>query len=224
MSDIFEYKNFELESISSVTELLHKNNFIFGLNVTIPYKEKVIHYLDELRDEAKDIGAVNTIAIERKGSEMKTTGFNTDVTGFYETLKPLLKSHHSAAMVLGTGGASKAVIHALGQLQLPVLKVSRHNNPGNISYNEITRFHIRQYPVIINTTPLGTFPNIDLFPDIPYEFIGPENLLYDLVYNPEMTQFLLKGKQRGAATVNGYGMLLAQAEASWKIWQRTLTL
>ncbi len=221
MSDMLEYQNFELESISAFRELLQKNSSLCGLNVTIPYKEKVIPFLDELTDEAKEIGAVNTVAVTRNNSGIKTTGYNTDVTGFYKTIKPLLKSHHSGALVLGTGGASKAVVYVFEKLQMPVLKVSRNKCTEAISYDEITRDHIIQYPVIINTTPLGTFPDIDRFPELPYTLLSANNLLYDLVYNPEMTEFLLKGQQQGATTLNGYTMLIAQAEASWEIWQRT---
>jgi shikimate dehydrogenase len=221
IADQFRYENFELASLTEFRELVATHPQLYGLNVTIPYKEKIIPYLDELHAEAVTTGAVNTVVIERDtdGKVIKTSGFNTDVTGFKETLKPYLKPSHQGALVLGSGGASKAVQQALKILHLPFLVVSRDKGTGTVSYHEITNEVLLEYPVIINATPLGTFPDNESFPPIPYELLSGKNLLYDLVYNPPETVFLLKGRQQGAVTLNGYPMLVLQAEAAWKIWQ-----
>jgi len=214
------YQNFELKNINDFPELIKLNPHLVGLNVTIPYKEQIIPLLNELAPVARDIGAVNTIVIRRnfEGDEINCCGHNTDVTGFYSTLKPLLQKHHAGVLVLGTGGASKAIVHALKMLHLPHKSVSRSKSKEAILYSRIDAEILAKFPVIINTTPLGTFPDIHHAPDVPYELLGPHNFLYDLVYNPEETLFLKKGKIQGAQTINGYAMLVAQAEASWKIW------
>ncbi len=189
------------------------------MNVTIPYKEKVIPLLDRVDPEALDIGAVNTIRIIRQGKEVLLHGFNTDVYGFTGSLAPLLSSYHSGALVLGSGGASKAVRYALDKLKIPWLMVSR--NPDNsitLGYGESTREVLERYPVVVNTTPLGTFPHTETFPPVPYEFLTPRHLLFDLVYNPGETKFLAMGRQRGATVKNGYEMLVLQAERSYEIW------
>ena len=185
-----------------------------GLNVTIPYKETVISFLDELDETAAAVGAVNTIAF----SNGKTTGFNTDCYGFEMSLKPFLKSHHHAALVLGTGGAAKAVCFVLKKLGIDFLQVSRTPGTGKISYEKIDQAIINAHKIIINTTPLGMHPNVESLPAIPYQFVSDEHLFYDLVYNPAETAFLKKGKESGAATINGLEMLHLQAAKSWEIW------
>lgn len=189
-----------------------------GLNVTIPYKEQIIPFLNEVDDLAKKIGAVNTIQFSQKNGQPWLKGYNTDVIGFETTLKPLLKKHHTKALVLGTGGASKAVTYVLTQLNIPYLYVSREAGINKLSYDELTSEIIASNRLIINTTPLGMFPDVESFPDIPYKAIGEKHLLYDLVYNPLKTQFLLKGEAQGATIKNGLEMLINQAEAAYKIW------
>jgi shikimate dehydrogenase len=209
------YENFELESIADFPNLLSQNPDIKGLNVTIPYKESIIPYLDDLDPVAREIGAVNTVLI----SEGRTEGFNTDVIGFKNSLKPFLKHGMEKALILGTGGASKAVAYVLKYLGINCFFVSRE--PGDaktLAYDLLNREAMKQFRLIVNTTPLGTFPDIDEFPKIPYEYLTVDHLLYDLIYNPSETVFLKKGKEMGATTLNGLGMLKSQAEASYKIW------
>lgn len=209
------YHNFPMEDISIFPSLLTMPG-LKGLNITIPYKQKVIPFLNAISDEASAIGAVNCIHI----AEGKTTGYNTDVIGFTDSLTPLLAPHHNRALILGTGGASLAVAYALTQLNIPFLKVSRVPSAGNtVSYEAITDELIATHTLIINTTPLGTFPDVDTFPPIPYHLLTGKHLLYDLVYNPAATRFLTFGKQYGASVKNGLEMLHLQAEAAWHIWQ-----
>lgn len=207
------YQNFDLSRVEQVEEVFKKNN-LKGLNVTIPYKEEIIPYLDELHSTAKEIQAVNTVRLYQG----RKIGFNTDVIGFEESLKPLLNSKHKRVLILGTGGASKAIQFVFEKLNIPVLKVSRESFENVISYKEVNKSIIEDHQIIVNCTPLGTHPNIDQCPDIPYEFINPSHLCYDLIYNPNETSFLKRGKQRGATVKNGLEMLQLQAEASWKIW------
>ena len=231
VQDRYAYENFDLPSLEEFPQLINSHSLLSGLNVTIPYKEAIIPYLDELDVDAFDVEAVNTIVITRNldGEILSTKGYNTDITGFQNTLGPLLKPNHTGALVLGTGGASKAVTHVLKNTGIPFLLVSRNKSPGQqnlfhhktkniIGYGDITRDLVKNYPIIINTTPLGTFPDIDQCPPLPYEYIDDSNLLYDLVYNPANTLFLQQGASKGAVTVNGYAMLELQAEAAWKIW------
>lgn len=209
------YENFELESITDFPNLLSQNPDIKGLNVTIPYKESIIPYLDHLDPVAREIGAVNTVLI----SEGRTKGFNTDVIGFKNSLKPFLKHGMEKALILGTGGASKAVAYVMKNLGINCFFVSRE--PGDaktLAYEVLNREAMKQFRLIVNTTPLGTFPDIDGFPKIPYEYLTVDHLLYDLIYNPSKTVFLKKGMEMGATTLNGLGMLKWQAEASYKIW------
>jgi len=208
----YSYYNFDIQNMNEFPEII--TNDIKGLNVTIPYKEQVLDFLDEIDEEAVKIGAVNTIKITNN----KLKGFNTDVYGFEESLKPLLQSHHKKALVLGTGGASKAVIYVLKKLSIGYLVVSRNPEEDQIQYQEITHEVLKKYAVIINCTPLGTHPNIDSCPDIPYQYISDKHLLYDLIYNPSISKFLSKGKDRGATISNGLKMLELQAEKSWEIW------
>lgn len=208
------YENFDLENINQVHSLL-KSEGIKGLNVTIPYKKAIIPYLDEIDSVAQKIGAVNTIKFLDNG---KTKGFNTDYIGFSNSLQQFLPLQHNSALILGTGGASDAVAFALKLMDFKIAFVSRNISPPNFLYNELDKEIIKDHPLIINTTPLGTFPNISEFPNIPYEYLTKNHLLYDLIYNPSETSFLLKGKKRGAKTFNGLEMLINQAEEAWKIW------
>lgn len=208
------YDNFDLDDISEITVLL-KNPQIKGLNVTIPYKEAVIPYIDRLHPVADEIGAVNTISF----SGDQVVGHNTDALGFKLSLMPLLKDSIKKALVLGTGGASKAVLHVLEELNIRVTNVSRSGNKGDITYDDLTTQVINHHKLIVNTTPVGTFPNISLKPALPYEGLTSEHVLYDLVYNPLKTAFLEEGFNRGATISNGIRMLELQAEAAWEIWQ-----
>ena len=191
---------------------------IKGLNVTIPYKEKVIPFLDELSEEAKSIGAVNVIKVHQQENKIRLKGFNTDVIGFTESLQPLLNPTHKKALILGTGGASKAVQFGLQQLNIETLFVSRRSCDNTLTYSQLTSKVMKEHTVVINCTPVGMHPHTDECPEIPYEFIGEGHILYDLVYNPEETLFLKKGKAVGATTKNGLEMLLLQAKAAWNIW------
>lgn len=208
------YENFPIADIAAFPTLFHQEEDLCGLNVTIPYKEVVIPFLDDLSDAAKNIGAVNCIRLE----DGKKIGYNTDVIGFSNSLKPLLKAHHTHALVLGTGGAAKAVMYALRELQIPYTVVSRTATADAIAYTSLDKKIMEQHTLLINTTPLGMFPNVDAHPPIPYEYIGSQHLLYDLVYNPPVTKFLALGEERGAAVKNGHEMLILQAEAAWAIW------
>lgn len=208
------YRLFPLASINELPNLLNEHPSISGLNVTIPYKEQVIPFLDDIDDAAKAVGAVNCIKIDNG----KLKGYNTDVIGFKQSLTPLLQTHHNKALILGTGGAAKAVAYVLSKLNIGYSLVSRSGKEGSIAYSDITDLTIKEHPLIINTTPLGMHPNADTSPDLPYSAIGQKHLVYDLVYNPEETLFLKGGKAQGATTKNGYEMLVLQAEASWDIW------
>lgn len=210
------FENFPIENISLLSALLQDNPELQGLCVTIPYKEKVIPFLHELSPEVKQIGACNSIRI--RGNQL--TGFNTDTIGFRQSLLTRLQSCHTDALVLGTGGASKAVEYVLQQLGIRYTLVSRSTRPGTISYAMLTPEIIANHLLIINTTPVGTFPRVEAFPAIPYDAIGNRHFLFDLIYNPETTKFLKMGAERGAVTQNGYDMLVAQAEASWELWNR----
>lgn len=214
-----QYVNFDLQKIDEFPKLIHEFKFsLKGLNVTIPYKQDVFLYLDKVHKVAKKVGAVNTIRVTKKGN---LKGYNTDVVGFGDSLRPLLKEHHKKALILGTGGASKAVAYVLKNLEIDFLKVSRHpKKKKEISYSDIDKKLISEYTVIINCTPLGTFPKVYQKPDIPYEFISKNHLLYDLIYNPEKTAFLKEGEERGSQIKNGFEMLELQAEESWRIWNR----
>lgn len=206
------YDAYAIPSIADLTALLRDNPQLKGLNVTIPYKEQVLPLLDEIDVAAREIGAVNCIKIEGG----KLIGYNTDHIGFAESLKPVLQPHHTHALILGTGGAAKAVIYALKQLGIKHKIVSR--TCGDMQYADIDEEIMNRYKIVINTTPLGMYPAIEAAPEMPYQYWGKEHLLYDLVYNPEETLFLQKGKQKGATIKNGYEMLILQAEASWQIW------
>ncbi len=208
------YDNFDLQNIEQFTKLLQETKNLKGINVTIPYKEEILPFLTELDEEAKRIGAVNTIKFSNNGLK----GYNTDVYGFKKSLVPLLKEHHNKALILGTGGASKAVAYVFGQLGIPYLFVSRVPKENQISYQALTKSMLEKYTIIVNCTPLGTYPNIEVKPEIPYHFINNSHLLYDLIYNPEKTAFLKNGEEQGATIVNGLEMLKLQAEKAWTIW------
>ncbi|MBK20689.1 MAG: shikimate dehydrogenase [Flavobacteriales bacterium] len=215
----FSYGNFEIPKIEDFPEILKNNPDVIGFNVTIPYKEQIIPYLDELDEEAQEIGAVNTIKVLRTESGIKLKGYNTDIYGFRETLKPLLKMHHYKALILGTGGAAKAVEYVLRKIGLSVLYISRNpKSESERSYEDLNQFAVQDFPVIVNSTPIGMHPQIDDCPSIPYEHLNSNNLLYDLIYNPDQTLFMKKGAEQGAITQNGLGMLKLQAEKAWEIW------
>ncbi|MBC8172730.1 MAG: shikimate dehydrogenase [Chitinophagales bacterium] len=210
------YELYQLENIDDVRLLFEVNKDLCGLNVTIPYKETIIHYLENLDDTAQKIGAVNCIHI----NEIEKTGFNTDCLGFRDAIKPLLQPHHKKALVLGTGGSSKAVVYALHELDIEHVCVSRTKSHSNFSYSDIDKTILEEYPIIINTSPVGMYPNLHVSPDIPYEYLTPSHLCFDLIYNPEETLFLQKAKHQGAQVKNGLEMLELQAEYAWKIWNQ----
>lgn len=208
------YDTYPIPSIDEFPKLTQQIEGLVGLNVTIPYKEQVIPFLDELHPAAAAMGAVNTILFKNG----KSKGFNTDVFGFQKSLEPLLEAHHTHALVLGTGGASKAVVYALNELGIQWKYVSRKGSENILSYKDLTPEIIAQYNLIINTSPVGMYPHVNECPELPYEAIGSQHLLYDLVYNPAETLFLTKGKAQGAAIKNGLEMLHLQAERAWEIW------
>ncbi len=214
-----KYVNFDIENIEDFLEIVSKyKKSLKGCNVTIPYKESIFNYLDEIDSTASEIGAVNTIKFSSDG---KLIGYNTDVVGFEKSLIPLLKTHHTKALILGTGGASKAVAYVLKKLDIDYFKVSR--NPKDnlvLAYADISNQLLNEYSLIINCSPLGTYPNIHKKPMIPYQFLNSKHLLYDLIYNPVETAFLIEGKKRGTQLKNGLEMLELQAEESWRIWNK----
>lgn len=216
-----KYINFEIPKIEDLPEILASNPELKGLNVTIPYKQKVMAYLDELSPEAKAIGAVNVIRVSHKGKDVVLKGFNSDVIGFTRSIEPMLEPAHKKALILGTGGASKAIEYGLKTLGLETLFVSRTKKENTITYEEVTPEIIKEYNVIVNCTPLGMYPKADTCPDIPYEAMDGHTILYDLIYNPDETLFLTKGAKHGATTKNGLEMLLLQAFASWDFWNDT---
>ncbi|HQB28879.1 MAG TPA: shikimate dehydrogenase [Paludibacter sp.] len=216
-----QYDLYPLKDISEFPALVQARQ-LSGLNVTIPYKQQVIPYLDELDDTAAAIGAVNVIKFmqEKRGKSgnTKLKGYNSDVIGFSDSIRPFLQTHHAKALILGTGGASKAVDYGLRQLGLQTRFVSRKPTETIYGYTDLTEEIIQNHQVIVNTTPLGMSPNVEACPNIPYEFLTNRHLLYDVIYTPEETLFLKKGKERGCVVVNGLEMLYGQARAAWKIW------
>ena len=247
-----QYLNFEIPSIEEFPEIIKNNPELRGLNVTIPYKQQVMQYLDEISEEAKAIGAVNVVRIERpspqptpimgretmrnagnkpdglpikgdmsEGLRGSLIGYNSDVIGFVESIRPLLKAHHKKALILGTGGASKAIRYGLEKkLGMKTLFVSRSAREGIITYEEVTAEVLKEYEVIVNCSPVGMYPHVDECPALPYEAMNENNLLYDLVYNPLETLFMKKGAEQGATVKNGLEMLHLQAIASWKFWEK----
>lgn len=217
-----DYLNFDISSITHFTSLIDRFPEIAGLNVTIPYKEKVIDFIDCLDSEAENIGAVNVVKVINENGKKILKGYNSDIIGFSESIRPLLKEKHKAALILGTGGASKAVFYALKKLGLKCTFVSRNADPEKniLSYSDLSKELFSEYSVIVNTTPLGMYPNTESFPDIPYELMDENYLCYDLVYNPEITEFMKRSANKGAVTKNGYDMLVLQALAAWEIWNK----
>lgn len=213
------YGLYELDKIEDLKLLLQQKVFS-GLNVTIPYKQSILPYLAELDETAKAVGAVNVIKFVRRSGEVVLKGYNSDVIGFHDSLVPLLRPYHKRALVFGTGGASKAVEYVLRRLGIEVQLVSRQAKDSVLSYEQITPEVLQNFQILVNATPLGTFPHVDTCVDIPYQNITNKHLLYDLVYNPQETLFLRYGKERGAQVMNGYAMLRGQAEAAWGIWNK----
>ena len=213
-----KYINFEIPSIDDLPEVLASNPQLKGLNVTIPYKEKVIPFLDSVSPEARAIGAVNVIRVTHKGNKVILRGFNSDVIGFTKSIEPMLEKCHKKALILGTGGASKAVNYGLKSLGFETVFVSRYERPDTIQYESITPDVVKEYNVIVNCTPLGMYPHSDECPKLPYEALDSHNILYDLIYNPDQTLFMKKGLAHGAQVKNGLEMLLLQAFASWEFW------
>jgi shikimate dehydrogenase len=212
----YKYVNFDIQKIEDFPSIIKETEGLKGINVTIPYKEEVIRYLDKLDVTAKKIGAVNTIKFTKRGN---LKGYNSDVVGFENSIKPLLKIHHKKALILGTGGASKAIAFALKKNKIKYKFVSRNpEGKKEITYESITEDVFKKYTLIINCTPLGTSPEIEKCPNIPYQYLTDQYLLFDLIYNPEVSTFLSKGKEKGATIKNGYEMLELQAEESWRIW------
>jgi len=217
------YKTFPLKNLKDFNELFIQNSELAGLNVTIPYKEQIIKHMDEIDDIARKVGAVNTIKIKKSKNKIKLIGYNTDVYGFYHSLRSILKPMHKNALILGTGGASKAVAYVLQQLDIKYFFISRNpETRKEISYSDLCFTIIDSFNLIVNTTPLGTYPNVESYPPIPYEFLSKDHILYDLVYNPGETLFLKMGKQKNATTINGLSMLKLQAEKAWEIWNSKL--
>ena len=214
----YQYSNYPVTDIKDLRTLILDEPGLKGLNVTIPYKQQVIPLLSDLDETARQIGAVNTINISRDNKNLYLKGFNTDVYGFQTSLEPLLSPEHSSALILGTGGASKAVEFVLKSLGISYQFVSRKPASDQLQYSDLCLPVIKNHKLIINTTPLGTYPEVSTFPDIPYDLLGPEHILYDLVYNPAETEFLRLGREKGAVTQNGLRMLELQAEAAWEIW------
>lgn len=216
-----QYLNFEIPSITELPQILAEHPELKGLNVTIPYKQQVIPFLDELDKDALAIGAVNVIKVfPLKGGDCKLKGYNSDFIGFSQSIEPLLEPHHTKALVLGTGGASKAITYALTKLGLECTYVSRRPYPNAYTYQKLTPEIMKEYTVIVNCTPLGMYPHTEQCPDIPYDLLTPNHLLYDLIYNPDITLFMRKGMDKGAVTKNGLEMLLLQAFAAWDIWNK----
>lgn len=213
-----EYINYEIPSINGLVEILETTPELKGLNVTIPYKQQVMKFLHAVSPEAKAIGAVNVIRVEHKGNKTFLKGYNSDVIGFTKSIEPLLEKYHQKALILGTGGAAKAVDYGLRSLGLETLFVSRTKKKDTVTYQELKPKHIETYNVIVNCTPAGMYPRIDECPDLPYEAMNNHTLLYDLLYNPDETLFMRKGAAQGATVKNGLEMLLLQAFAGWEFW------
>ena len=213
------YENFEIPSIDLLPEVLDSNPNLKGLNVTIPFKQKVIPFLDNISPEARAIGAVNVIKVTHEGKKTRLKGYNSDVIGFTQSIEPMLEPrYHKKALILGTGGASKAIDYGLKSLGLETVFVSRYERPETIQYDKITPDVVQEYNVIVNCTPLGMFPHTEECPQLPYEAMDSHTILYDLIYNPDETMFMKRGAERGANVKNGLEMLLLQAFASWEFW------
>lgn len=213
------YTVFELSGISCFSDFMEKHSNLSGLNVTLPYKKSIMFFLDEIDTEAEKIGAVNVIKFYQENGTHKAKGFNTDVYGFEQSIKPLLHSEHQSALILGNGGASKAVQFVFDKFNIKYQLVSRHKSNSNILlYNELTKDVVSRNLVVVNTTPLGMYPKEDGIPDFPFQFLTSHHLCYDLIYNPEKTKFLELSQSQGASIKNGLEMLHLQADKSWEIW------
>ena len=214
-----QYDLYELQNVLELLDLKEKPQ-LCGLNVTIPYKQQVIPLLDELDETAAEIGAVNVIKFIRKDGGLRLKGYNSDAIGFENSISPLLKGCHKKALILGTGGASKAIDYTLRKLGITTTFVSRTAKDGALTYGQLTKDVMAEYLVIVNASPVGTFPHVDECPDIPYQFLTTRHLLFDVVYNPAETLFMKKGRDAGATALNGEEMLIGQAIAAWEIWNR----
>jgi shikimate dehydrogenase len=216
------YKLFDIENMNKLKEFLRiKKRDLSGLNVTIPYKQNIIHFIDDISTDASNVGAVNTIEIMQKGY----IGYNTDIFGLEFSLKKHIKYHHKKALILGTGGASKAAIFVLKKLGIDYRCVSRNEyskSKRNFSFSKITKYVLKDFKIIINCTPVGTYPNINDCPKIPYLEISQKHYLYDMVYNPIESRFLREGRKMGCFTKNGFEMLQLQADKAWSLWNRKL--
>ncbi|PRD51880.1 shikimate dehydrogenase family protein [Sphingobacterium gobiense] len=214
------YDLYPIEDISTFPALYERDLAFYGFNVTIPHKRNVMRFLNEFSPEAAEINAVNCIQVRWQGGKPYLKGFNTDAFGFEQSLRPLLKPQHTTALVFGNGGAAQSVFYVLQKLGISFKTVSRSRNNGDLTYTDLTKETIASHKLLINCSPVGTFPNVEDAPDIPYDGISSAHLLYDLIYNPEETTFLSRGKERGAVIKNGYEMLLLQAEKNWEIWNQ----
>lgn len=214
------YEKYELPVITDLQAIIDYTQDLCGFNVTIPYKEKVMSYLDVISPEARAIGAVNVVKVTNKDGKKHLEGYNSDLIGFTRSIQPLLEAHHKKALVLGTGGASKAVMYGLHKLGIETILVSRYQKNNTIQYEQIDEEVMKEYTVIVNCTPCGMAPHFDECPAIPYCHITPKHLLFDLIYNPDETLFLKNGREQGAVTKNGLEMLLLQAEGAWEIWNK----
>ncbi|WP_026763927.1 shikimate dehydrogenase family protein [Sediminibacterium salmoneum] len=214
LTESHAYQNFAIPSIEQFPQLLNEHPFLKGFNVTIPYKKQIIPFLGEMNDAVREMGACNCVQIK----DGKLFGYNTDIIGFEQSLQPFLRPSHSHALILGTGGAAAAVAYVLRKIKIPYLFVSRKEADKTIQYNQVDAAVLKKHTLIINTSPVGQYPDIAASPDIPYESLGPDHHLFDLIYNPETTRFMELGLQQGATVQNGYKMLVLQAEESWRIW------
>lgn len=217
-----KYELHPIPQAKEILDLIEADPLLCGLNVTIPHKVSVMPYISELDDAAEKIGAVNCIAIDQSGDKPHLKGYNTDVYGFEESIKPLLKAHHTKALIFGDGGAAMAVKYVFNQLGIPFISVVRNAQENAVLYSSVTKEVLEDYTILVNTTPLGMFPNVDSFPPIPYQHLSEKHLAYDLVYNPEETAFLAKVKAQGGTIKNGLEMLHLQAERSWDIWNKQI--
>ena len=212
-----QFLNFDMPDLSGLDKLKEEYPGLRGTSVTIPYKEEIIPLLDGLDPIAREIGAVNTVKFHEDGRKI---GFNTDYIGFRDSLRPHLKPHHKKALILGTGGASKAIEYALESLDIISLKVSRHEGPERITYRDLDAPFLEEFTLLINCTPMGTYPDVHQLPEVPTHLLGPDHVVFDLIYNPAETQLMKRAAAQGAVAVNGYEMLVLQAEAAWKIWNQ----
>lgn len=215
-----KYLSFPIDNINLIKSIVEDNACLKGLNVTIPYKEEIMQFLNRTSEEVKSIGAVNVIKVEREGNETHLNGFNTDYIGFRDSLMPLINRDIKKALILGTGGASKAIEYALKNMGIETTKVSRNPEKGDITYDMLSESIMRENLLIVNTTPLGMYPNVSACPPIPYSLLTNRHICYDLVYNPEITEFMRRSLEEGAKVKNGLEMLHRQAEAAWEIWQQ----